>query len=129
MGSDWGHGESETRADVAGLIDEMWEWAASLPWWQQHALARLAAGVIVGSAQYQTLAAQLLGDPPKPPRGGWLGAAPGWSLAAGQQVRLLAARDLANVNALAAGRRLTFAATASPSSTATTAAASPDASG
>lgn len=93
-----------------GLAEDIWEWAISRPWWQQQALRRLAAGEVLGPTEYQTVAEELLADPPKPPRDGWLGTAPGSSPAAGQQVRLLAARKLANVNALAAGQELTFAA-------------------
>lgn len=92
-----------------GLAEDILEWAAGRPWWQQEALARLSAGERFGAEQHQAIAQALLSDPPVPPEGGWLGSTLGQSVAAGEQVRLLAVRDLANINALVAGQLLTFA--------------------
>ena len=91
-----------------GLAEDILDWAASRPCWQQQVLGRLAEGETFGPSEYRDLAQALLGDPPKVPKGGWLGKALGLPVAAGQQVHLLGVRDLANVNALAAGQSLTF---------------------
>ncbi len=94
-----------------GLTEEILAWAAARPWWQQAVLARLAAGETFGAAEYRSLAQAMLEEPPKPPKGGWLGAGLGLPVEANEQVCLLSVRDTTNVNALAPEQSLTFSPT------------------
>lgn len=93
------------------LTEDLLAWATSRPWWQQQALARLAAGGSLGTSDYKGIATTLLADPPVPPEGGWLGSTLEPSPSGGEQVRLLVMDELANVNALVPDQRLTFGTT------------------
>jgi hypothetical protein len=90
------------------LYDELIEWAESRPWWQQEALARLASGGNVGPGDHASIADSLLGPSPTPPPGGWLAAVRPPAESTEDQVKLLAVRDVKNVNRLRHAERLTF---------------------
>lgn len=93
------------------LAEDLLAWATSRPWWQQQVLARLAAGDFLDTSDYRGIAGSLLADPPAKPEGGWLGITLEPSPSHGEQVRLVAVGDLANVNALIPDQRLTFGVT------------------
>lgn len=90
------------------LYSELMEWAATRPWWQQQALARVASGEKLGSDDYASIAASLLKPAPVPPSRGWLADVrpPGESTE--EQVKLVAVHDVKNVNRLRHDERLTF---------------------
>lgn len=90
------------------LYGELIEWAETRPWWQQQALAKLAAGVAVGPADHASIAASLLEPAPAPPRGGWLADVRPRVESTEEQVKLLAVRGVKNVNRLRPDQRLTF---------------------
>ena len=43
--------------------EDVLRWAESRPWWQQKALARIAAGEVIGEQEYEEIARSLLKQP------------------------------------------------------------------
>lgn len=87
---------------------DLLKWVAERPWWQQQALARVAAGHAFTETEFEGIADLLLRPPPADPPGGWLGSMQQPTDAFGPPVRLTAIRDVANVNRLANEQQLTF---------------------
>lgn len=88
--------------------EDLLDWAASRPWWQQQVLAQLAAGRGFTQPDFEAIAESLLSDPPPKPAGGWLAAMHHPADTSGPPVRLTAIRDVANVNRLVEDQHLTF---------------------
>ncbi|MHB1011274.1 MAG: AAA family ATPase, partial [Propionibacteriaceae bacterium] len=91
------------------LLDEVVSWAKLRPWWQQQILLRLARGEAISDDDCAATAANMVQPAPAPPRGGWLAELIMMDRSAAERVRLVAVRDVENVNRLARGQRLTFA--------------------
>lgn len=91
------------------LDEDLYTWAQARPWWQQLALSRLAAGYQFSPSDLEVIADKLMGEPPPIPDGGWLGPSLRPTKSAEEQVRLVAVRDVRNINALVDGQVLTFA--------------------
>lgn len=91
------------------LLDEVVGWARTRPWWQQLLVLRLARGDVISDDDCVTMAAAMLGPVPPTPDGGWLAELNFVDPSAAERVRLVAVRDVENVNRLAQGQRLTFA--------------------
>ncbi|MBN9105457.1 MAG: hypothetical protein J0I14_10680 [Propionibacteriaceae bacterium] len=91
------------------LLDEVVGWAKLRPWWQQLLVLRLARGDVISDDDCDTMAAAMLGPVPPTPEGGWLAELNFVDPSAAERVRLIAVRDVENVNRLAPGQRLTFA--------------------
>lgn len=91
------------------LLDEVVSWARPRPWWQQSLLVRLARGEAISDPDCEALAAAMLEPAPPTPKGGWLAELNLVDRSAAERVRLVAVRDVENVNRLAPGQRLTFA--------------------
>lgn len=91
------------------LLDEVVGWAKLRPWWQQQILLRLARGEVISENDCAETAANMLQPAPTAPRGGWLAELVMVDRTAAERVRLVAVRDVENVNRLAPGQRLTFA--------------------
>jgi energy-coupling factor transporter ATP-binding protein EcfA2 len=91
------------------LLDEVVSWAKLRPWWQQLILLRLARGEVIRDEDCDLTAAAMLGPVPPTPAGGWLKELDVVDRSAAERVRLVAVRDVENVNRLAPGQRLTFA--------------------
>lgn len=98
---------------MTNVLQELRQWAATLDYWEQAALDKVAAGVQFTDADYEELLQYLLEDAglaePKSPRPALLfpqaeeiGAQPA------APVRLLRIFNLQNINALATGQVLTF---------------------
>ena len=83
-------------------------WAKSRPWWQQKALARIAAGEALGQQDYEEIARSLFEEPESPPNGGWFAQLSPTQATKDEPVRVVAVRGLANVNRLASGQELAF---------------------
>jgi energy-coupling factor transporter ATP-binding protein EcfA2 len=91
------------------LLDEVVSWAKLRPWWQQRLLLRLARGEAISDDDCVATAAKMVEPLPPTPPGGWLAELKVVDRSASEQVRLVAVRDVENVNRLAPGQRLTFA--------------------
>lgn len=83
-------------------------WAKSRPWWQQKALARIAAGEALGQQDHEEIARSLFEEPESPPSGGWFAQLAPMQATKDEPVRVVALRGLSNVNRLASGQELTF---------------------
>lgn len=83
-------------------------WAKSRPWWQQKALARIAAGEALGQHDHEEIARSLFEEPEPSPSGGWFAELVSAQATKDEPVRVLAVRGLSNVNRLASGQELTF---------------------
>lgn len=83
-------------------------WAKSRPWWQQKALARIAAGEALGQQDHEEIARSLFEEPELPPSGGWLAQLAPTQATKDEPVHVVAVRGLSNVNSLASGQELTF---------------------
>lgn len=88
--------------------EDVLRWAESRPWWQQKALARIATGEAIGEHDHEQIARSLLEEPELPPSGGWFAQLEPPQATKDKSVRIVAVRDLANVNRLAPGQELTF---------------------
>lgn len=88
--------------------EDVLRWAESRPWWQQKALARIAAGEVIGEQEYEEIARSLLKQPELPPNGGWFTQIKPPQATKDEPVRILAVRGLKNVNRLASDQELTF---------------------
>lgn len=83
-------------------------WAKSRPWWQQRALARIAAGEALGQQDHEEIARSLFEEPEPSPSGGWFAQLVPAQATKDEPVRVVAVRGLSNVNRLASGQELTF---------------------
>lgn len=83
-------------------------WAASRPWWQQKALARIASGEVLTARDHADIAQSLFEPPESAPNGGWFAQLAPAEATKDETVRILAVRGLENVNRLAADQELTF---------------------
>lgn len=88
--------------------DDVLHWAASRPWWQQKVLARIIAGDTFEEQDYEDIARSLMEEPESPPEGGWFSNLTPPQATRDESVRIVEVRDLANVNRLASGQKLTF---------------------
>lgn len=93
------------------LDEELATWVSARPWWQQQAIARLAEGKAIWPSEYDAIAQMVLDRPLAEPQGDVLGGAFQPATPHDIPMRLLAVRDLANVNALVTDQPLTFAST------------------
>ena len=89
--------------------DDVLHWADSRPWWQQKVLARIIAGDTFEAQDYEDIARSLMEEPESPPDGGWFSNLTPPQATRDESVRIVEVRDLANVNRLAPGQKLTFA--------------------
>ena len=89
--------------------EDVLEWIATRPWWQQRALARIANGETIREGEYEEIAKSLFDSPPVAPDGGWLASVTAPQSATDEPVRILAVKGVSNVNRLAANQELTFA--------------------
>ncbi|WP_341942182.1 AAA family ATPase [Microbacterium sp. LWH10-1.2] len=89
--------------------EDVLDWIATRPWWQQHALARIANGETIGETEYEEIARSLFDKPPVAPEGGWLASVTAPQSTNDEPVRLLAVKGVSNVNRLAENQELTFA--------------------
>ncbi|GAA3306477.1 AAA family ATPase [Glutamicibacter nicotianae] len=89
--------------------EDVLEWIATRPWWQQRTLARIAAGETVSENEYEEIAKSLFEKPTVAPEGGWLASVTAPESAYDEPVRLLAVKGVSNVNRLAENQELTFA--------------------
>lgn len=83
-------------------------WAKSRPWWQQKALARIASGEVLGKQDYEEIARSLFEKPESPPSGDWFAQLAPTQGRKDEPVRIIAVRELSNVNRLASDQELTF---------------------
>lgn len=88
--------------------DDVLHWADSRPWWQQKVLARIIAGDTFEEQDYEDIARSLMEEPESPPEGGWFSNLTPPQATRDESVRIVEVRDLANVNRLASGQKLTF---------------------
>lgn len=88
--------------------EDVLDWAKSRPWWQQKALARIAAGEALGQQDYEEIARSLFKEPEPSPSGGWLAELVPAQATKDEPVRVLGVSGLSNVNRLATGQELTF---------------------
>jgi len=89
--------------------EDVLDWIDTRPWWQQHALARIADGESIGESEYKAIAKSLFENPPVVPDGGWLASITAPQSTNDEPVRILSVKGVANVNRLAANQELTFA--------------------
>lgn len=89
--------------------EDVLDWIATRPWWQQRALARIASGEAIDENEYDEIARSLLGKPPPAPEGGWLASVTARQGAKCAPVRIASVEGVANVNRLAENQELTFA--------------------
>lgn len=89
--------------------EDVLDWIATRPWWQQRALARIANGETIGEAEYEEIAKSLFDKPPVTPEGGWLASVTIPQSTNDEPVRILAVKGVSNVNRLAENQELTFA--------------------
>lgn len=90
------------------LEQEIADWAASRPAWQQAAFAELAAGNTLGSTDFEAIARRLTdGREERPTVALTASDLPG-AAASGRRVSLLSVQPVAHVNALLGGQELTF---------------------
>ncbi|WP_285240856.1 AAA family ATPase [Pseudarthrobacter sp. MEB009] len=88
---------------------DLLEWIATRPWWQQRALARIANGEKIDENEYEEIAKSLFAEPPVAPDGGWLASVAAPQNANDEPVRIMSVKGVANVNQLAENQELTFA--------------------
>lgn len=94
---------------MAGAYEDVLDWVATRPWWQQQALVRIARGEELQEPDFEEIARQLVaGEVPESPEGGWLAGLAQSPETVDEPVRLLALRGVSNVNSLASGQELTF---------------------
>lgn len=89
--------------------EDVLDWIATRPGWQQRALARIASGETIGEAEYEEIAKSLFQEPPAAPEGGWLAAVTAPQSTNDDPVRILSVKGVSNVNRLAENQELTFA--------------------
>ncbi|SDW74491.1 AAA domain-containing protein [Arthrobacter sp. cf158] len=89
--------------------EDVLDWIATRPWWQQRALARIASGETIGEAAYEEIAKSLFKEPPAAPEGGWLASVTAPQSTNDDPVRILCVKGVSNVNRLAENQELTFA--------------------
>lgn len=89
--------------------EDVLDWIASRPWWQQRALARIASGETIGEIEYEEIAKSLFEEPPAAPEGGWLASVTAPQSTNDEPVRILSVKGVSNVNRLAENQELTFA--------------------
>lgn len=89
--------------------EDVLDWIATRPWWQQRALARIASGETLGENDYEEIAKSLFELPPAAPEGGWLASVTAPEAANDEPVRIISVKGVANVNRLAENQELTFA--------------------
>lgn len=89
--------------------EDVLDWIATRPWWQQRALARIASGEEIGENEYEEIARSLFEKPPAAPEGGWLASVTAPQGADEEPVRIASVKGVANVNRLADNQELTFA--------------------
>lgn len=88
--------------------EDVLQWAKLRPWWQQKVLARILAGETIGDHDHEEIARSLLKEPELSPSGGWFAQLDPPQVTKDESVRILAVRELMNVNRLAPGQELTF---------------------
>lgn len=88
--------------------EDVLQWAVSRPWWQQKALARIATEGPLDEQDYEEIAKSLLQEPESAPNGGWFAKLVPSETTKDESVRIVAVKELANVNRLAADQELTF---------------------
>lgn len=89
--------------------EDVIDWIATRPWWQQHVLARIVSGEVIDEAEHEQIARSLLSEPPASPEDGWLGSLTTPAATKDEPVRLVSIKGVANVNQLAENQELTFA--------------------
>lgn len=89
--------------------EDVLDWIATRPWWQQRALARIASGETIGEIEYEEIAKSLFEEPPAAPQGGWLASVTAPQSTNDEPVRILSVKGVSNVNRLAENQELTFA--------------------
>lgn len=89
--------------------EDVLDWIATRPWWQQRALARIASGETIGETEYEEIAKSLFDKPPVAPEGGWLASVTIPQSTNDEPVRIIAVKGVSNVNRLAENQELTFA--------------------
>lgn len=95
--------------DSVTAYEDVLDWIATRPWWQQRALARIASGETIGDGEYEEIAKSMFEKPLAPPEGGWLASVTAPQDANEEPVRIIAVKGVANVNRLAENQELTFA--------------------
>jgi energy-coupling factor transporter ATP-binding protein EcfA2 len=95
--------------DRVTAYQDVLDWIATRPWWQQRALARIASGETIDENKYEEIAKSLLVTPPVAPKGGWLASVTAPQNVNDETVRITSVRGVANVNRLAENQELTFA--------------------
>ncbi|HEX2894102.1 MAG TPA: AAA family ATPase [Marmoricola sp.] len=93
---------------MRSAYDDVLDWAASRPWWQQQTLARIARGEALEEDDFVELARSLFEEPVAAPEGGWFGDLVPPTASNDEPVRILSVREVANVNQLAEGQELSF---------------------
>ena len=93
---------------MQSAYDDVLEWAAGRPWWQQQTLARIARGDALEEDAFVELARSLFEDSVTPPDGGWFGDLVPPAASNEEPVRILSVKGVANVNRLAEGQELSF---------------------
>lgn len=89
--------------------EDVLDWIAARPWWQQRALAHIANGETLDENDYEGIAKSLFEKPPLAPEGGWLASVIAPQSANDEPVRILSVKGVSNVNRLAEDQELTFA--------------------
>lgn len=100
---------------MAGVLEEISQWASKLPYWEQAALERIVAGTALTEDDYAELLRYLLEDaglaerePTPRPTLTFPQLAEAGTLATGTACRLSKISGLQNINALAPNQELTF---------------------
>lgn len=88
--------------------EDVLEWIATRPWWQQRALARIASGEAISETEYEGIARSLFDKPLVAPEGGWLASVTAPQSTNVEPVRILSVKGVSNVNRLAENQKLTF---------------------
>lgn len=88
--------------------EDVLSWAKTRPSWQQKILVRLAVGEKITEQEYEEIARSLTEEPELPPSAGWFSQVEHPQFIQDEPVRILAVRNLENVNRLAPGQELTF---------------------
>jgi len=95
--------------DRVTAYEDVLDWIATRPWWQQCALARIASGEKIDENEYEEIAKSMFAEPPVAPDGGWLASVTAPQNANDEPVRIISVKGVANVNQLAENQELTFA--------------------
>jgi hypothetical protein len=95
--------------DRVTAYEDILDWIATRPWWQQCALARIASGEKIDENEYEEIAKSMFAEPPVAPDGGWLASVAAPQNANDELVRIISVKGVANVNQLAENQELTFA--------------------